>query len=104
MSKFRADVPDSLSIRDALGQNQTLASLRARIRESDERLACIRQHLPPAMARHVRAGPLDESGWSILVDNAAIASKLRQLEPTLRMQLESRGMAVVAIRIKIQAR
>ena len=36
---------------------------------------------PGALAAQVRAGPIDEAGWSLLCANAGVAAKLRQLAP-----------------------
>ena len=64
-------------------------------------LETVRPALPPALAAHVRAGPLDEGGWSLLVGHAAAAAKLRQLVPHLEMLLDDRGHAVRSVRIKV---
>ena len=49
------------------------------------------------------AGPVDENGWSLLAANAAVAAKLRQLQPRLEDLLRERGWAVSAIRVKVQS-
>lgn len=62
------------------------------------------QHLIPAsMRRHVKAGPIEEAEWCLLVGNAAASTKLRQLLPTLLLTLAREGSQVSAIRIKVQA-
>ncbi len=62
------------------------------------------QHLiPAAMRRHVKAGPIQDAEWCLLVSSAAASTKLRQLLPTLQQALTQSGMQVSAIRIKIQA-
>jgi hypothetical protein len=58
-------------------------------------------HAGGALAASVRAGPLDETGWSLLGGNAAVAAKLRQLAPRLEARLHERGHAVTSIRIKV---
>ena len=59
--------------------------------------------MPAALAAHVRPGPVDESGWSLLAANAAVAAKLRQLQPRLEDLLRERGWEVSAIRVKVQS-
>jgi len=59
--------------------------------------------LPAALAPHVRAGPVDDDGWSLLAANASVAAKLRQLQPRLEEVLSRRGWQVSAIRIKVQS-
>ena len=78
-----------------------LTRLVDRLRESDAMLATIVPLLPAALAANVRAGPLDESGWSLLGGNAAVAAKLRQLAPRLEERLHERGHPVTSIRIKV---
>jgi hypothetical protein len=58
--------------------------------------------LPLALSASVRPGPLDETGWSLLSANAAVAAKLRQLVPRLEERLRQSGHAVAGIRIKVQ--
>jgi len=55
------------------------------------------------MAKHVKAGPVDEEAWSLLVANASVAAKLRQLRPRLEERLRERGWQVSSIRIKVQS-
>ena len=62
-------------------------------RSSRERLAAIREQLPDTLRDQVRAGPLDETGWSLLVPNGAAAAKLRQLLPALQATLDACGLA-----------
>ncbi|MBS0449391.1 MAG: DUF721 domain-containing protein [Proteobacteria bacterium] len=86
---------------DALARSTPLELLRERIRESNARYEAIRVVLPAALAAHVRPGPLDDTGWSLLAANAAVAAKLRQLQPRLEAVLREQGRPVAAIRIKV---
>ena len=81
--------------------SQPLSRLVDRLRESNAMFASILPLLPAALAASVRAGPLDETGWSLLGANAAGAAKLRQLVPRFEERLRERGHAVAAIRIKV---
>lgn len=95
--------PDALRIEQALRQSPALVRLQQLMRESDARFEAIRSSLPAAMAAHVKPGPLDDAGWSLLAANASVAAKLRQLQPRLEDVLRERGWQVSTIRVKVQA-
>jgi hypothetical protein len=59
--------------------------------------------MPLALRESVRAGPLDDEGWSLLVDNAAAAAKLRQMLPELAAELLAKGWQELPIRLRVQA-
>ena len=94
--------PDALRIEQALQLSAPLARLQQLMQDSNARFAAIRTGLPPAMTPHVKPGPVDETGWSLLAANAAVAAKLRQLQPRLEALLRERGWSVSAIRVKVQ--
>ena len=94
--------PDALRIEQALAQSAPLARLQTLMRDSNARFEAIRPAMPPMLAAHVRPGPVDETGWSLLAANAAVAAKLRQLQPRLEALLQERGWQVSAIRVKVQ--
>lgn len=85
----------------ALSASAPLARLGERLRESSAMLTSVRSALPAALLAGVRAGPLDESGWSLLVAHAGAAAKLRQLVPHIEALLADRGHAVTSVRIKV---
>ena len=101
-SQLTPVTPDALRIEQALQQSAPLVRLQQLMRDSNARFALIRTALPPAMAAHVKPGPVDDTGWSLLAPNAAVAAKLRQLQPLLEEMLRDRGWTVSAIRIKVQ--
>jgi len=96
--------PGTLHLGAALGQSAPLTGLLQRLQASRDRLAAISEQLPETRREQVRAGPLDDTGWSLLVPHGAAASKLRQLLPILEAELLSRGWQRTAIRIKVQSR
>lgn len=96
-----AAVPDPLALGEALERSQPLAALRKRMRASEVRFEQIRPLLPALLAAHVKPGPLDADGWSLLAANVAVAAKLRQLQPRLESALAASGWPAVAIRIKV---
>jgi len=93
----------ALTIDQALSGSEMLARLSSLLRESKARYAAIRPLLPEALAAHVRPGPLDDEGWSLLAANAAVAAKLRQMKPRLEDALHERGWQRSPIRVKIQS-
>ena len=91
----------AVPLAEALSASAPLARLGERLRESAAMLESVRPALPPGLMSGVRAGPVDESGWSLLVSHAGAAAKLRQLVPRLEAALAERGHAVTSIRIKV---
>ena len=94
--------PDAMRLQQALQRSEPLARLSLLMRESNARFDAIRPSLPPALAPHVKPGPVDDAGWSLLAANASVAAKLRQLQPRLEAVLRDGGWPVSAIRIKVQ--
>ncbi|MBV8123782.1 MAG: hypothetical protein JOY60_01915 [Burkholderiaceae bacterium] len=95
-------VPDLLPVADALSAHEGLARLGALMRASNLRMAIVAPALPGAMTRFVKPGPIDEEAWSLLAANAAVAAKLRQLQPRLEAMIQAQGLSPSRIRIKIQ--
>ncbi len=93
-----------LPIADALRASEPLGRLGERLRRSNAMFATIHSLLPPTLAGHVAAGPVDDEGWSLLCANAAVAAKLRQLVPRLEQQLRAAGHVIAAVRVKVQPR
>jgi hypothetical protein len=91
------------SLEQAAGAAPSLAALQERIRESQRCMEQVQHLIPSAMRRHVKAGPIQDTEWCLLVGSAAASTKLRQLLPALQLALTQSGMQVSAIRIKVQA-
>ncbi len=90
-----------MPLRDVLGHSAPLARLQLLLRDSNARFEAIRPFLPGALAAHVKPGPVDDDGWSLLAANAAVAAKLRQLQPRLENALRTQGWQPTAIRVKV---
>ncbi|MEQ1686672.1 MAG: DciA family protein [Burkholderiaceae bacterium] len=95
--------PNALRIEEALQRSAPLARLAQLMQDSNARFSAIRPCLPAALAPHVKPGPVDETGWSLLAANASVAAKLRQLQPRLEEVLRERGWQVNAVRVKVQS-
>lgn len=102
-SKRPESVPKALPVHDAIDRSPPLARLRERIEDSKHRFEAVRPLLPVSLAAHVRPGPVDDTGWTLLAANASVAAKLRQLQPTLEQALGELGWQVSATRIRVQA-
>jgi hypothetical protein len=91
----------ALGIAEALRASAPLARLGERMRQSNACFAAVRPALPAGLAAHIRPGPVDEDGWSLLCANASVAAKLRQLVPHLEKRLKDDGLVVAAVRVKV---
>ncbi|AOW12293.1 hypothetical protein LPB72_15185 [Hydrogenophaga crassostreae] len=100
-SVFRSNI---FSLEQAAGAAPHLALLTERIRISQNYLSEIQHLIPAPLRRHIKAGPLDEGTWCLLVSNAAVSTKVRQLLPVLLRLLTQNGAQVTAIRIKVQVK
>ena len=107
---FHAPLPNRQSVAplaqplaQSLAGDDGLAGLLARVRASQARLDALADVLPGLLRQHLRAGPLDDDGWTILAANSAVASKLRHLLPTLAETLVAKGWQATAIRVKVQS-
>jgi hypothetical protein len=92
-----------MPLASALDGSEPLARLLERVRQSHARFEVIRPLLPATLQGVVRAGPLDEDGWALLVDHGAAAAKLRQMLPDLEAALTARGWPG-AVKVRIQRR
>jgi hypothetical protein len=93
-----------LTLASALDRSEALTTLMQRLRDSKARFDAIAPLLPPGLRGGVRPGPLDETSWILLVDNAAAAAKMRQLLPALQDRLGSQGWNGPALKIKVLPR
>lgn len=91
----------ALTFNDALSESPTMQKLGALISQSQNQLKSISHLLPKFSGRAIQAGPIDEQGWCLLVTNAAIAAKLRQLVPDIERHLAASGIQPAKVRIKI---
>ena len=89
------------ALRQALDGSEPLSRLLARVQASRERLHAVTPLVPEEVRPLVQAGPLDDSGWTLLVANAAVAAKLRQLLPAFSAVLQAQALDVATIRIKV---
>lgn len=86
---------------DAVLQPPSLGALVQKLQESQQRLQCLSTLLPPNLYRALQAGPLEGESWCLLVANAAVAAKLRQLSPSILAHLRSQGFSVQTLRVVV---
>ena len=91
----------AVSAHDAAQNAPTLAHLAKLGRESSDRLKAIESLIPETLRSAVKAGPIDEKNWCLLVGSNAAAAKIRQLLPALEGRLLADGWKVNSIRLKI---
>mgnify|MGYP005607127031 FL=1 len=94
----------AIPLQQAAQESPTFARLASLVRESSERLQSIRSLLPAPLRASVQAGPIDDGCWCLLASSNAVAAKLRQLVPAFQAHLNSKGLGVTSIRIKVQGR
>ncbi len=92
----------TLALGAALDRSEPLARLLERVRESKARFAVVSALLPDGLRDAVRAGPLDDDGWSLLAAHGAAAAKLRQWLPKLEAALAEQGWPPRPIKVRIQ--
>ena len=66
-------------------------------------MEAVRPLLPAALLRHVRSGPSDDEGWTMLAGNPAVAAKLRQPQSWLESGAETEGFPAYRIRDPVQS-
>ncbi len=92
----------SYTLLQATQDSPTLARLTGLAVESTARLKAIEALIPASLRTAVRAGPIEGPVWCLILDNNAIAAKIRQLLPSLQAHLRAKGWDVNSIRLKVQ--
>lgn len=90
------------SMEEAVGAAPVLAQLRDRLAHSERCLGLVLPVIPVTLRAHVKAGPIEDDQWCLLVGSAAASTKLRQLLPAIQATLSNHGIDISAIRIKVQ--
>lgn len=96
--------PATRPLAESLAGDAGLGSLLSRVRQSEARLQDLRGIVPVDLLARLRAGPLDDEGWTLLAANSAVAAKLRHLLPMIAEVLRDRGWADVPLRVRVQPR
>ena len=89
------------TLNQALDASPNMASLTQRIAASQRCLALVKRVVPPMLRDQLQAGPLDDQSWCILVPNPSVASKMRQLLPSIQATLRVHGFDLEQVVIKL---
>jgi hypothetical protein len=92
----------SVTVLQATQDSPTLARLADLAIDSSARLKAIQSLIPSSLRPAIQAGPIEGLSWCLILDNAAVAAKLRQLLPALQAHLQSKGWEINSIRLKVQ--
>lgn len=92
----------AIPLLQAAEESPTLGRLLQLARESRERLKLVEFMIPRPLRPAVKAGPIEDDSWCLLVSGNAAAAKLRQVLPAMQAHLRSQGVQVGAIRLKVQ--
>lgn len=91
-----------VTLLQATQESPTLARLTELSNDSNARLRAIESMIPAVLRSAVKAGPVDDANWCLIVNSSAAAAKIRQLVPAFEAHLRSKGWQVSAIRLKVQ--
>lgn len=92
------------TLNDCLNADDTMARLAAHAGRLLKLQRIIETTIPTALAQSCRVANYKLGVVVIHADNGAVATKLRQIAPTLRDGLRSSGSEITEIRIKVQPR
>ena len=89
------------SIQDAAQESPVLAKIGTLLKQSNQMLLSIQHLLPAGLKAGIKAGPIDEQTWCLLVSNTAVANKLRHLTPDIERHINGATCSNLRLRIKI---
>ncbi len=92
----------AISVLQATQDSPVLAQLSALATESTARFKAIEPLVPASLRKYIKPGPIEGTVWCLLLDNNAVAAKVRQLLPALEAHLRSKGWEVTSIRLRVQ--
>lgn len=93
---------NTVTLLEASQDSPALARLIDLASESAARLKAIELLIPNSLRLAVKAGPIEEQVWCLILENNAVASKIRQLLPAFESHLRTKGLEVNSIRLKVQ--
>ena len=94
----------AIPLQQAAQESPTFALLADKIRASSARMQAVKGLLPAALRASVQAGPMEDGQWCLLASSNAVAAKLRQFVPVLQAHLQTQGLPVSGIRVKVHSR
>ena len=91
----------AITLEQAAQSSPALSQLVGQAREANARMKAIEPLLPPGLRAHVQPGPIDGENWSLILKNAAAATKVRHLLPSLEAHLRTKGWNVKRIQLRV---
>ena len=91
----------AISLEQAAQSSTALSQLVSQAREANARMKAIEPLLPPSLRAHVQPGQIEGDHWNLILKNAAAATKVRHLLPSLEAHLRSKGWNVARIQLKV---
>ena len=92
----------SVTVLQASQESPTFARLMDLACDSTARLKSIEPIIPPALRSAVKAGPIEGDVWCLILENNAVAAKIRQVIPAFLAHLRVKGWEINSIRLKVQ--
>lgn len=83
-----------------LGQSHEYTSLFTLVHENQ---LTFKKLIPERLAPYCTVGQISAGTLTVLVENGAIASKIKQISPSLLLQLQQHGWKVTSFQILVQA-
>lgn len=84
-----------------LERNSSFARLAPRVEQMTALATDLNGLLPDYLAPNISSGPIREGVLTVFATHGALAARLRHLEPRLTQDLQRRGWAIHALRIRI---
>lgn len=88
---------------ELLSKTPEYASLLSSARQLHTAQLTFFKLIPAPLIQYCRMGRILDGKLTILVENGAVASKLKQISPSLLVKLQQRGWEVTAFQILVQA-
>ena len=92
----------SVTVLQASQESPTFARLMDLASDSTARLKSIEPIIPAALRSAVKAGPIEGDVWCLILENNAVAAKIRQVIPAFLAHLRVKGWEINSIRLKVQ--
>src|SRR5260364_418079 len=90
------------SLTALLERDTAFARLAPGVEQMAQLAADVSRLLPDGLAPHIFAGPVREGTLTLFAAHGALAARLCHLEPHLAQNLQRRGWAIHALRIRIR--
>lgn len=87
---------------DVLNRTDAFAALRAGVEQVAALQRDLAALLPDYLASHVEPGFIKEGVLTLFAAHNALAARLRQVEPRLLADLQTRGWPVAALKIRVR--